>query len=298
MALEGPSDRNWRGFVHPKLVSMKLDLLDAGAVSALFRRVQPTVVVNCAAYGAYSNQTDVERIYAVNLTAVRHLLECARELPSLRAFIQTGSSSEYGRNCRGPGEDSATTPDSHYAVSKVAATASVQFYAHKHDVPGWVVRLYSVYGPYEDGSRLIPKLLLSAREGKLPPLVDPRISRDFIHVDDVSRLVHRVIERAPQLEKGRIYNVGSGTCSTLERAVETVRREFGVTQPPAWGSMPNRHWYHPDWFANPARAEHELGWRAELSLSEGLRQTMAWMNANPEAVEGSLSFSVAAGSSR
>src|SRR5690349_6350540 len=168
LAVDGPSGMDWRIRDVPGVRRVKLDLTSWPDVQSVMAREQPSVVINCAAYGAYSSQTDAERIYRVNLHAVRYLLDAARELPRLRAFIQAGSSSEYGLNCSAPSEDAPTRPDSDYAASKIGATAVTQLYALKHGVPAWIFRLYSVYGPYEDFSRLIPRLLRAAQAQTFP----------------------------------------------------------------------------------------------------------------------------------
>ena len=292
LAVDGPSGIDWRIRDVPGIRRVKLDLTSEADVKAVMAREQPSVIVNCAAYGAYSSQTDAERIYRVNLHAVRHLLEAARELPRLRAFIQAGSSSEYGLNCSAPSEDSPTRPDSDYAASKIGATAVTQFYALKHGVPAWVLRLYSVYGPFEDFSRLVPRLLLEARQDRFPPLVNPAISRDFVYVDDVCRVVEALVERGPSLRSGEIYNVGTGVRTTLGDLVSLVRSTFDIASEPAWGSMPNRAWDHPDWYADPRKAARDLGWSASVSLREGLLATMRWLDENPELVAEGLRSSV------
>ena len=284
LAVDGPSGIDWRIRDVPGVRRVKLDLGSWPDVQAVMAREQPSVVINCAAYGAYSSQTDAERIYRVNLHAVRYLLEAARELPQLQAFIQAGSSSEYGLNCSAPSEDGPTRPDSDYAASKIGATAVTQFYALKHRVPAWVFRLYSVYGPLEDFSRLMPRLLLDARQGKLPPLVNPAISRDFVFVDDVCRAVDAVIARRASLQPGEIYNIGTGIRTTLGELVSLVRSTFGVAEEPAWGSMPDRAWDHPDWYADPRKARRDLGWSASVSLRDGLVTSMRWLDANPDLV--------------
>jgi dolichol-phosphate mannosyltransferase len=263
---------------------VKLDLCSRPDVQALLAREQPSVVINCAAYGAYSSQTDAERIYRVNLHAVRHLLDAARELPQLRAFVQAGSSSEYGLNCSAPSEESPTLPDSDYAASKIAATAVTQFYALKHRVPAWVLRFYSVYGPHEDFSRLIPRLLLAAREQTFPALVNPVISRDFVFVDDVCRAVESLVERGPSLRPGGIYNIGTGVRTSLGELVSVVRSTFRVASEPHWGTMPDRAWDHADWYADPRKAQRDLGWSASVTLQDGLTATMRWLESNPELV--------------
>jgi dolichol-phosphate mannosyltransferase len=284
LAVDGPSGMDWRIRDVPGVRRVKLDLTSWPDVKAVMAREQPSVVINCAAYGAYSSQTDAERIYRVNLHGVRHLLEAARELPRLRAFIQAGSSSEYGLNCSAPSEDSPTRPDSDYAASKVGATAVAQFHALKHGVPAWVLRLYSVYGPFEDFSRLVPRLLLGARQQTFPPLVNPAISRDFVYVDDVCRAVETIVEKAPSLRPGEVYNIGAGARTTLGELVSLVRSTFDIATEPQWGTMPNRAWDHPDWYADPRKAQRDFGWSASVSLRDGLLATMRWIESNPELV--------------
>ena len=284
LAVDGPSGNDWRLRGFPTVERVKVDLTSWNDVKALMAREQPSVVINCAAYGAYPSQDDAERIYRVNFHAVRFLLEAARELPRLRAFIQAGSSSEYGLNCSAPPEDGPTLPDSDYAVSKVAATAATQLYALKHRVPAWVLRFYSIYGPYEDFSRLVPRLLLCARTKTFPKLVDPNISRDFVYIDDVCRAVESIVERATSLRPGEIYNIGAGVRSSLGELVSLVRTTFDIPAEPVWGSMANRSWDHPDWFSDPRKARRDFQWSAAVPLREGLVATMRWLEEHPALV--------------
>jgi polyisoprenyl-phosphate glycosyltransferase len=284
IGVEGPGGADWRTR-SAGVELVRVDLCQESDVRAFVRDAQPLAILNCAAYGAYPSQTETARIYRVNLDAVRTLLEAAVDCPGFRAFIQAGSSSEYGLHCSGPGELSATWPDSHYAVSKVAASGLVQFFAAKHRVPAWGLRLYSVYGPFEDFSRLIPKLLLHARRGELPPLVNPSVSRDFVFVDDVSAAFRSIVTQATQLKPGQIYNIGVGQRVTLEDLVSVTSRVFALDVTPTWGSMPNRNWDHSDWFSNPERARRELNWVAATPLEQGLLATMRWLDAYPDLVE-------------
>ncbi len=270
----------WRLETVPENVEMAhVDVCSAGEVRRLLADVRPEVILHCAAFGAYPGQTDAERIHHVNYDGVRYMLEAASRLDGLRAFLQMGTSSEYGANCSAPKEDAPTAPDSDYAVSKVAATALVRFHALKHGVPAWVLRLYSIYGPFEDVSRLVPRLIEEARHGRLPTLVDPSISRDYLYMGDVCDACDAVIDRAGGgLAPGEIFNIGSGRKTTLEEIVAIVRGLFGVNVEPQWGSMPNRRWDHSDWFADPAKAQELLGWKATTALEHGLRATSEWMN--------------------
>jgi dolichol-phosphate mannosyltransferase len=284
IGIDSPSGVDWRWRGMPGVERQRLDVCNEVDVRAFMHDVQPLAVFNCAAYGAYSVQADPRRIYEVNVLAVRFLLEAVRDVPGFRAFIQAGSSSEYGYNCEAPREDARTEPDSDYAVSKVAASAMVRLYATKHNVPGFVLRLYSIYGPFEDFSRLIPRLLEHAREGRFPPLVNPNISRDFVYVADVIAAFESVLERAPSLRPGEIFNVGTGVRTSLGELVEIVRALFKVEAKPEWGSMPERSWDHSAWYADPQKAGEVLDWRARTRLAAGLAAASRWLEHNPELV--------------
>jgi len=62
----------------------------------------------------------------------------------------------------------------------------VRLYGKKKSFPCANLRLFSVYGPYEDASRLVPALVRYGLQEKFPPFVDGAISHDFVYVDDVS----------------------------------------------------------------------------------------------------------------
>lgn len=296
VAVLGTTGRSWRlADAGPNVETARADLTHADEVRALVRDISPEIAVNCAVYGAYPDQIDTARIYRVNFDAVRMLLEALIERGNLRAFVQASSSSEYGFNSAAPREDAPTYPDSDYAVAKVASSAYVQFLGKKKKVPAWVLRLYSVYGPYEDASRLIPTLLSHAKSGAWPKLVDPTISRDFVFVDEVCAAFEKVIERAGSLEPGDVFNVGSGQKSTIGDVVELVRRTFDVAAEPVWGTMPDRRWDCRDWYSDPRKAGEVLGWRAVVPLAEGLLKTAHWMEKNPALLSVAKAESIAAG---
>ena len=84
-----------------------------------------------------------------------------------------GSSSEYGDNASGPAEHAPLAPNSDYAVSKVAAASLIYFYGKRKHLPCANLRLYSVYGPLEDSSRLIPSVIQHGVEGRISGIRQP-----------------------------------------------------------------------------------------------------------------------------
>ncbi|MES2089166.1 MAG: NAD-dependent epimerase/dehydratase family protein [Pseudomonadota bacterium] len=269
-------DKGWRlADVHDEKV-IAVDLNDATATKNLVDTVQPRTVFDCVAYGAYSFEEDAELIYRTNFLSVVNLVNRLSE-NSLAAYVHAGTSSEYGTHCSGPLEGDARDPNSHYAASKSAASDFLQFLGKHRAVPCINLRLYSVYGPLEDTSRLIPNLLRQALAGHLPPFVDPRTSRDFIHVDDVCRaFISAALRMHPDMY-GESYNIGSGVCTTIADLAEITRKTFSVSEAPSFGSMEGRAWDLPAWYGDVSKASSMLGWTAEIPLEEGLRLTSAWV---------------------
>jgi len=251
------------------------DVTDAAAVDSVFEAAKPTHVFHLAAHGAYSWQSDADRIVATNVLGTLHVLEAAIRHGCVAA-VNTGSSSEYGFTDHAPAEDELPVPNSHYAAAKAAATLIAGHLGRTSDTRISTLRLYSVYGPYEEPGRLMPALVLAALDKKLPPLVDPSIARDFVHVDDV---VDAYLVTAQRAGSGEVYNVGSGTQTTLAELVAAAGEAFGFEPAPEWGTMAPRTWDTSTWVANPAKIR-ALGWGPRRSLVEGLRSFGDWIAAH------------------
>ncbi|MFH1541822.1 MAG: NAD-dependent epimerase/dehydratase family protein [bacterium] len=233
-------------------------------------------IFNFAAYGSYSKQRDIEQIYKTNIVGPAILLElCAAK--GFAAFVQAGSSSEYGINSAAPKEEAQLIPNSHYAVSKVADSALAKYYGQVKKLPVINLRLYSAYGPYEEPDRLIPVLLSQGLAGKYPPLVAPDISRDFVYIDDIVEATVLAANVGVQKIPGGSLNIATGNKTKVRDIVQLAKEIFNLDHEPVWGTMPNRMWDLSDWYGDPTKAQEVLGWKATTTLKEGLKRTSQWM---------------------
>jgi len=255
---------------------LEVDLTSPAELRQMVEAIRPRTVFDCAAYGAYSFENDTDRIYRTNFNSLVTLLELLKP-DDLAAFVHAGSSSEYGTNAAGPSESDPILPNSHYAVSKVAASQFLSYAGKTRGLPVVNLRLYSVYGPLEDSSRLIPNVVRHALDGGYPAFVAPETSRDFVYVDDVCDAFIRVAARLTPELYGESFNIGTGTRTTMRDLAACTRGVFGLTQAPEFGTMSQRHWDVDDWYAAPAKAARTLGWTAATPLAEGLRLTADWV---------------------
>jgi nucleoside-diphosphate-sugar epimerase/glycosyltransferase involved in cell wall biosynthesis len=264
----------WRLETIPQDRVKVVDLLIDSNLDELLDAVQPRTIIDCAAYGAYSFETDNQRIYETNFSRVSRLLAKLAQR-KIAVYLHAGTSSEYGDNASGPSEQAALAPNSHYAVSKVAAANLLHYYGKRKGFPCVNLRLYSVYGPLEDSSRLIPTLVRCGLDGKYPEFVDPNVSRDFLFVDDaVEAFIDVALNLTPE-DFGASFNIGTGQKTTIQDCAALAKDIFSISFDPDF-SMPNRDWDVANWYANIDEVRSRIGWTPRTSFREGIIQTGDW----------------------
>jgi nucleoside-diphosphate-sugar epimerase/glycosyltransferase involved in cell wall biosynthesis len=274
-AVSDLAESSWRLLHSPYDNRITCDITRMQDVNATVRKHRPRTIFNLAAYGGYERQNAVAQIHKVNYLGTLNLVTALRDV-GCEAFVQAGTSSEYGLNCAGPDESAPLEPNSDYAVSKVATSYLMSYYGRLENFPCTHLRMYSVYGPWEERDRLVPRLISLGLQRRYPPLVDPDISRDFIYVDDCTRAFVRAALTTCRSAPGQIFNIATGSKTSLREIALLVRGLFSITEEPEFGSMPNRKWDLSNWFGDPRRAHEKLGWTHRHSLEHGLRLTAEW----------------------
>lgn len=268
---------NWRFLacsLNPKHLK-QCDINDIHQVQQLLNEIPAQTIFNLAAYGAYSKQSEYDKIYQTNFIGTVDLIEQLK-IKGFKAFIQAGSSSEYGRNSNAPLESAELKPNSHYAVSKVSVYNAIKYYGKIENLPIIHLRLYSVYGPFEEPDRLIPVLLSNVQKNKFPLFVDGEISRDFIYITDViEAFIDAANEMKPELY-GEAFNIGSGTKTSIRELAYLTKDIFQLKEEPEFGTMQNRNWDLADWYSNPQKANSLLKWKSKTSLKNGLLKAKKW----------------------
>jgi len=282
-AIVRPGSDLWRlDDVRGDVPLISVDLGDAGPLAEAVLERRPEVLFHLAGCGGYPWQQNLDAMLSVNVRATETLLGAAREVDA--RVVHAGSSSEYGHRDGAASELERLEPNSHYAVTKAAATHLCRLAAATYRQVAVTLRLYSIYGPWEDPRRLMPTLVRTASDGHWPPLVAPDTVRDFVWVDDACDAFIRAAS-ADFEEPGIILNIASGTQTSLSALVDVARMVFNVEEPPQWGTMDARSWDTEVWFGDPAAAARTLGWRARTPLHEGLEGMAGWLEERPHLLE-------------
>lgn len=268
--------KNWRYGNYSSKNLINSDITEYKKLRDLINELKPKTVFNLSSYGGHSHQTDIDKIHEVNYIGTSNIIRALSGV-GCNAFVQAGSSSEYGFNSEAPGEDSELEPNSDYAVSKIGASYLVKYYGKAANFPAIHLRLYSIYGPWQERQTLMPVLISKCLDKKWPSLVDRNMSHDFVYIDDC---LNAFVKAALNLYEGRNWgksiNIATGVRTTTEDLANTMKKILNVDTEPKFGSLSNREWDMPDWYGNPELALKLLGWRHRTSLQEGLRLIAKW----------------------
>jgi len=266
---------SWRLSGIPASQLINCDITDYSGLHMMIDHLKPLTVFNMSAHGAYARQTDIEKIHMTNYIGTMHLIRALSDT-GCNAFVQAGTSSEYGLNCDYPGENDELIPNSDYSTSKVGCAYLIKYYGKTHGFPCVNLRLYSAYGPWEERDRLIPTLISSCLQGKLPHFVDKNISRDFVYIDDCSNAFIKTALTACKTNPGISINIATGRKTTMEEIAKIAKTMFNIQGEPVFGSMANRKWDMSNWYGDPSLAMEVMGWKYRISVEEGLKLCRDW----------------------
>ena len=240
-------------------------------IETLLDELQPNVIINSIANGGYSFQKNLNEMIFSNIEIIDTIAKWA--LKNNSSIIHFGSSSEYGSNSQGPEETARETPNSHYAITKLAGTHILSHYVQQ-GLKSVVLRLYSVYGPKEDSSRLMPNIIRGMLFNEWPKFTNLNISRDFIYVEDVCDLIEKLVKKIDGLDNFEIFNVGTGVKTTLGDLAQICEEYFNM--PTVETGYVSRDWDLEDWYANINKAKKYLNWQPTTDIRTGLRKMKLW----------------------
>ena len=273
-----PSSTPWRlNGIEDGVAVHPVDITDAARVEDVIQRIRPTIVYHLATHGAYHYQNEPEPILLVNVTGLWNVVRACSKV-GFDLFVNTGSSSEYGAKSFAMRETDVLEPDSFYAVAKSAQSLLCRHVGRSTRQAIVTLRLFSVYGPYEEPTRLVPRLMMAAIEGKPIDMASPTTVRDFVYVADVVDVYMRI--DALRRLAGEIVNVGTGAQTSLAQLVEALGQVVGAPIDARWDRMEPRGWDTDVWVADVSKLRKSIGATPPTGIREGLAASLAWFRAH------------------
>ena len=268
---------------HPRYRLVEGDIRDRALVFRLFAEERFDAVLHLAARAGVRPSLSQPVLYEeVNCVATWHLLEAAVAHGKPR-FLFASSSSVYGINAKLPfaEDDPIDRPVSPYATTKRAGELQVFNTHHLHGLQAACLRFFTVYGPRQRPEMAVARFIRCLEEGApIPFFGDGASRRDYTYIDDIVDGVVAALDSGLPFE---ILNLGGARPVTLAALVEALEATTGrKARLDRQAAQPGDA---PVTFASVEKAERLLGYRARVTLEEGLRRSVEWHRAKAGARE-------------
>ena len=245
-----------------------------------FREFRPEVLCHQAA------QMDVRRSVRepdydadVNIAGTIRLLQNCVKYGTRRVLFASSGGAVYGEQERFPApEDHPQYPISPYGVSKLAAERYLHFYHVQYGISYVALRYANVYGPRQDphGEAGVVAIFCGNLSADRISTINGtgEQTRDYVYVGDVARA--NVLALEDELPSGA-YNIGTGIETDVNELYDVSRALLGSELQARHG--PAKPGEQSRSSIDPTRAGRILGWRPEVRLAEGLKETLRFFGA-------------------
>ena len=277
---------------NPRFSFERIELADAAAVAALFKRLTPERVVHLAAQaGVRYSLTDPHAYTQSNVTGFLNVLEGCRN-GRVAHLTYASSSSVYGLNASMPFSvhDPVDHPVSLYAATKKANELMAHSYSHLFGLPTTGLRVFTAYGPWGRPDMALFLFTQRILEGKpIDVFNHGAMKRDFTYVDDIAEGIARVAfappgptpswdaktpDPATSAAPYRLYNIGNHAPVSLLTFIEVIERCLGKKA--ILNHLPLQAGDVLESFADVSDLERAVGFAPKTSLEEGVARFIEW----------------------
>lgn len=256
-----------------KIKFYKVDICDRPRLSLIFKKELPDTVIHFAAETHVDRSIqNAEPFIKTNVIGTQNLIDLARTF-EIGKFIHISTDEIYGESRSGFFKESdpikAKNP---YSSTKAAGELLIRAAMHTYQFPAIVVRPANNYGPWQYPEKLIPVIILKASNDKKVPVYGKGAQiREWLHVSDCARGIHTIMRKG---KIGETYNIGSYFEQPNLKTVKMILQHLGKTE--SLIEFIKDRPGHDFRYSVDCTKLCQLGWRAQVDFSRGLKETIAW----------------------
>lgn len=269
-----------------RVTIQKCDLLDEKEVREIVQGQD--VIINLVGYsGVINSIRHPEKTIQINTIGHLHLLEACRNLNPTAKILIASSRLEYGKAEKLPiSIKHPAHPHTVYGVSKYAATKFSLMYHKLYKLPVIIFRISNPFGPQtiptHRSYNLVNHFIDQAmKDSHLTLFGTGEQKRDYIYVEDLCEAIWQGITNDKAI--GKIFNIGSGTATSLKDMLELIINEVGT------GSLQHKAWPAEwnevetgDHYFDIGYTKKILAWQPQHSLKKGIRLTVSLLQQSHE----------------
>lgn len=271
--LSSGKEKYIQGLSNVKLITA--DLLDDHAVESAVKDKE--YVINNAALPFIPDSYYLpKKFFDVNVNATISLALSVLKEKKVKRFVHISSSEIYGTAKYIPmDENHQTTPQSTYAVSKLAGDRVI-FTIHKeHNLPAVIIRPFNSFGPNITQPYIIPEIITQIQKGSQVKLGNLNSKRDLTYVSDTARAI--ILSLVSEGVIGEVINVGSQRSYSIKDLVNLISEIMGKKVSIEIDPSRFRPYDVDTLICNYECATKLLGWKPKITVREGLEKTIEWI---------------------
>ena len=252
---------------------------DTNSIAEIISKHQVEFVFNFAAQSMVAQSWDSpEHWYQTNVVGLSNLCKLLIEEKSIKKFVHFTTPEVYGSTSGWLKESFNFAPSTPYAISRAAGDWHLKALFENYGFPVIFTRAANVYGPGQQLYRVIPKTILSALTGKKLSLHGGGKSiRSFIHINDVSTALTAIMNTGVV---GQSYHISTNEMISIFDLVQELASLLGVEVDELIQQGPERAGKDFAYQLSSEKIRNELGWRDQVTLGNGLEDTLAWAKSN------------------
>tara|TARA_B100000700_G_scaffold331081_1_gene461284 strand:+ start:12433 stop:13437 length:1005 start_codon:yes stop_codon:yes gene_type:complete len=251
----------------------------------LINDFKPIYIVNFAAQGMVAESwLNPIHWYRTNLISQVQLHDELRKMTFIKKYVHVTTPEVYGSTDKGwIKENIQFNPTTPYAVSRAACDLHLLSFYKAYDFPVVFTRAANVYGPGQQLYRIIPRTLLSALTKKTMKLHGGGLSeRSFIHIKDV---VRATLELSIKAEPGSTWHLSTEDSIQIKDLVRKICKLTNADFDKIVEVNDERLGKDQSYLLDSRKVRKEFSWKDEISLNNGLLDTLGWVENNLKSLE-------------
>ena len=271
--LSSGKEKYIQGLSNVKLITG--DILDGDVVKSAVKDKE-YVISNAALPFIPDSYYLPKKFFDVNVNATISLALAVIKEKKTKRFVHISSSEIYGTAKYIPMDESHhTTPQSTYAVSKLAGERVV-FTMHKeHNLPAVIIRPFNSFGPNITQPYIIPEIIRQIEKSDVIKLGNLNAKRDLTYVTDTARGI--ILSLVKEGVIGEVINIGSQRSYSIKELVSLISEIMGKEISLEVDPLRFRPYDVDTLICDYERATKLLGWKPEVTVKEGLEKTIEWV---------------------
>jgi len=281
------------------------DICDADKMDAVLEEFKPDIIMHLAAESHVDRsidgpaefiQTNIVGTFTLLNSAKKYWSALSSELKRQFRFHHISTDEVYG-DLDGTDdlftETTSYSPSSPYSASKASSDHLVRAWYRTYNLPVVITNCSNNYGPFHFPEKLIPLVILNAKEGKpLPVYGDGSQIRDWLYVDDHARALYKVVTEG---KNGETYNIGGHNEKTNIEVIYAICDILETLLPKKPDGIKHyrdlithvrdRPGHDIRYAIDASKIQKELNWTPTESFDTGIKKTVEWYINNPIWVE-------------